>query len=138
MLALGRPVMTLQTTRKLLVPFVPSDPERRSTDFLIPAPASDGPGYRFSGLTTGRPAMYGMMVFLGRSVSANDLFAKLVDTGAKIDDVPATIAAISVYLDAIQAFKIGNIVAISDSVSGRAPFELRLVAVTPGGFPNDL
>jgi hypothetical protein len=130
--------MTLQSTRKLLVPFVPSDPEKRSADFLIPVRAPDGTGYRFSGLTTGRPAMYGMMVFLGRSVSTNDLFAKLVDSGTKIDDVQVTIATISMYLDAIQAFKIGNIVAISDSVIGKEPFELRLVSVTPGGFPNSL
>lgn len=130
--------MTLQTTRKLLVPFVPRDPERRSTDFLIPTRAPDGTGYRFSGVKTGRPATYGMMVFLGRSVSTNDLFAKLVDSGTKIDDVQVTIATISMYFDAIQAFKIGNMVAIGDSVSGQAPFELRLVSVTPGGFPNDL
>jgi len=79
-----------------------------------------------------------MMVFLGRSVSANDLFAKLVDSGTKIDDVQLTITTINMYLDAIQAFKIGNIVGMSDSVIGKEPFELRLVSITPGGFPQSL
>lgn len=79
-----------------------------------------------------------MMVFLGRSVSTNDLFAKLVDSGTNIDDVQLTIATINMYLDAIQAFKIGNIVGMSGSVVGKKPFELRLIAITPGGFPQNL
>ncbi len=79
---------------------------------------------------------YGLLVFLGRAITENDLFAKLVDSRALIDDVPGTLNLLANYLELLQAFKIGNVVRIEGSDA--ANFHLQLVAPTPSAAIKNL
>jgi len=116
-------------TKKLLVVFDPANPRAQSSDFLIPWNLDGQPV--FHGLKSGRDYSHGMMVFVGRAISENDLFAKLVDSGAFINNVDETLASLRSYIDQLQTLRIGNVVRIApgDGVG----FNLELVSNTPSG-----
>jgi hypothetical protein len=121
------------STKKLLVAFDPVRPESQSSDFLIPLKSE---GQRtFRGLKSGKESALGLMVFVGRSVTENDLLAQLVDSGAVIANVDDTLDLLRTYLDRLQSLKIGNVARIRPaSPSDGSEFELELVAKTPGGI----
>lgn len=116
-------------TKKLLVAFNPERPEVQSSDFLIPWNLESQPV--FHGLKSGRDCTYGMMIFVGRAVSENDLFAKLVDSGASIKSVDNTLATLQSYISQLQGLKIGNVVRIVPNID--TSFGLELVSNTPSG-----
>lgn len=116
-------------TRKLLVAFNPERPDSKSSDFLIPWNLESQPV--FHGLKSGRDFTYGMMIFLGRAVSENDLFSKLVDSGALINSVDNTLAILRSYIEQLQGLRIGNVVQIVPHVE--KSFALELVSNTPSG-----
>ncbi len=60
----------------------------------------------------------GLVVFTGKDLSPNDVFAKLVDTGRKIESVDGALKDISEYLEALSAQRIGDVVTI-DRKDGR-------------------
>jgi hypothetical protein len=122
----------MSTTKKMLVAFDLEKPDAQSSDFLIPWSRSGK--QVFVGLKSGNESALGMMVFIGRAVTENDLFAKLVDSGAVIDDVDATFALLRSYIEQLRALKIGNVARIrsTDQVNG-PDVELELVANTPSG-----
>ena len=64
------------TTKKLLVAFDPSNPDARSSDFL--APINDSSGLFLFGLKSKKSHTQGMMVYLGKDITVNDVAAKLV------------------------------------------------------------
>jgi hypothetical protein len=120
----------MSSTKKLLVAFDPAMPDAHTSDFLIPW---NRDGRRvLRGLKSGKDAAFGMMVFVGRSITENDLFAKLVDSGAVIEDVDETLALLRSYLEALQTLKIGNVTRMCSATqnSGDA-IELELVANAP-------
>jgi len=116
-------------TKKLLVAFNPDAHDVQSSDFLIPWSLERQPV--FHGLKSGKDCVYGMMVFLGRAISENDLFAKLVDSGAIINSVDSTLATLRNYIDQLQTLKLGNVVRIVPDTD--ASFGLELVSKTPSG-----
>jgi len=120
----------MSSTKKMLVAFDPAKPDSQATDFVIPWSRN---GQRvFLGLKSGKVAALGMMVFIGRSITENDLFAKLVDSGAFIPNVDETLALLRSYLEGLQTLQIGNVARIrsTDQVNG-PDVELELVANTP-------
>jgi len=121
----SRPV----TTKKILVAYDPSKPEVPSSDFLAPVLEESYP--RFLGLRSRKVILAGMMVYLGRDVTVNDLFAKLVDTGCRIESVDQTLKNIEAYLRMLQEYRIGNILAIEPSAAEPCGFQLRKLANTP-------
>jgi len=100
-------------TKKLLVAFDMSNPNAKSSDFLVPVVDEGSP--QFIGVKSRKSADLGMMVYVGRDVTMNDLFAKLVDTGRKIASVDGTDKGIETYLRMLQDHKIGNILSIKAS-----------------------
>ena len=120
----------MSATKKMLVAFDPAKPDAQTSDFLIPW-NRDGQKV-FLGLKSGKESALGMMVFVGRSITENDLFAKLVDSGAVIANVNFTLDSLRSYLDGLQALKIGNVARICSTgqVDGH-DVELELVANTP-------
>ncbi len=123
----------MPNTKKLLVAFDPTKPEAQSSDFMIPWNREGRPV--FLGLKSSKDFTYGMMVFVGRAVSENDLFAKLVDSGAFIENVEETLACLRSYVTQLQSFKIGNVVRIIPADTGSSNvFGLELVAQTPSGI----
>jgi hypothetical protein len=77
------------TTKKLLVAFDPKKPDQRSSDFLVVV--LEGTEPKLVGLKSKKTAVSGLMVYLGKEIKANDLFAKLVDTGRRIESVEQTL-----------------------------------------------
>lgn len=117
------------TTKKLLVAFDPSKGEPRSGDFL--APICDSTGLFLFGLRSKKQSEQGMMVYLGKDVTLNDVAAKLVDSGRKIENVGQTLKAIEAYLQMLQEFKIGNILGIEPCNETPCGFRLKKIANSP-------
>lgn len=116
-------------TKKLLVAFNPEKPDAESSDFLIPW--NQEGQFVFLGLKSGKQHRYGMIAFVGRSISVNDLFARLVDSGAFIPNVDEMLASLQDYVEQLQAFRIGNVVRITRVQGNNNTFGLALVARTP-------
>jgi hypothetical protein len=116
-------------TKKLLVAFDPAKPSAQSSDFLIPWMREDL--HLFIGLKSGKEHPLGMVVFVGRSVSVNDLFAKLVDTGAKINSVDDTLTRLREYVSELGNLRIGNVVRIVPTQGSPGSIKLEVVSNTP-------
>ena len=118
------------TTKKLLVAFDHQKPEKQSSDFLIVFSEAQEP--KLFGLKSKKTFASGMMVYLGKEITANDLFAKLVESGRKIENVKKTVDVLQTYIQMLQDFRIGNILTVqSDGASG---FKLLKLADTPLGI----
>jgi hypothetical protein len=102
-------------TKKMLVAFDPAKPEKASSDFLVPV-AEEGKVVLF-GTKSRRVISHGMVVFVGREITVNDVFARLVDSGRKIPAVAEALDMISIYLGYVSVHKIGQIVQISEDAS---------------------
>jgi hypothetical protein len=114
-------------TKKLLVAFDPKKPDHRSSDFLVVV--LEGAEAKLVGIKGKKPVASGLMVYLGREIKVNDLFAKLVDTGRRIESVEQTLRTLDYYIEKLQEFRIGNLLAVeSDPVNG---FKLVKLADTP-------
>ncbi len=119
------------TTKKLLVTFDQAKPDGGAGDFLVPVREEGRP--RFVGLRSGKAADLGRMVFVGKEVTVNDLFAKLVDSGHKVGSVDQTVGMLGDYLEMLQEHKIGNVIEIQAVAGGTSRFRLVKVANTPSG-----
>ena len=98
------------TTKKLLVAFDPKKGNTGSGDFMVVVLRGKEP--HLVALKSGKRAAAGLMVYLGREINARDLFAKIVDTGAKIDNAEQTLRTLECYVEKLQEFRIGNILGI--------------------------
>jgi hypothetical protein len=117
------------TTKKLLVAYDPLKSEPISGDFL--APINDSTGLFLFGLRSKRQSDNGAMSYLGRAITVNDVFAKLVDSGRKIENVGQTLAALEAYLRMCQDFKIGNILTVEARTEEPCGFRLKKIAEMP-------
>jgi len=116
-------------TKKLLVAYDPENAAPISGDFLVPI--NDSAGVFFFGLRSKKPVRSGAMVYIGRELTMNDVFAKLVDTGRKIENVDATVKSIEAYLRMLQDYKIGNILSVAASPTEVCGFQLQKLANSP-------
>ena len=97
-------------TKKNLVAFDPSKPEAKSADFL--APVVESGRIVLFGLKSQKIQSMGLVVFSGKELSPNDVFARIVDTGRQIESVDTLLADISEYLAALKNQRIGDVVTI--------------------------
>ncbi len=116
------------STKKLLIAYDESKLIAKKGDFL--AVVFDGTNPIFFGLKSHCAYKSGCMVFLGKEITEKDIFAKLVDTGRKIESVDKTLKTIASYIQQLESFKIGNVVGIT-SKSGELGFELFKVSEMP-------
>jgi hypothetical protein len=119
----------MSQTKKLLVPFDLSRPEWNPNEFLVPW--FDQQRCYFRSLRNGNAFELGKIVYIGKAISENDLFAKLVDGGTIISDVESTLTTLRSYIDELQLFKIGNIVQLASTDGSNCKVALALVANTP-------
>jgi hypothetical protein len=122
----------MSKTKKLLVAFDPERPENQSSDFLIPF-QTEGQTILY-GLKSRTKQSHGLIIYLGRAITEHDLFAKLVDGGAEVESVDATLACFRQYIENLQSLRVGNVVRLQAS-QGEG-FELERIANTPSGFPR--
>jgi hypothetical protein len=123
-------VVKMPETKKLLVAFDPERPDDASSDFLVPLHFK---GRTFlHGLKSGNEQRYGLMVYIGRSISEDDLLAKLLDSRPEIKSDDTLLESFRRYVASLQALRIGNVVRLYDTPTGG--FVLELVAKTPSGL----
>jgi hypothetical protein len=120
----------------MLVAYDPARPDAASSDFL--APVNDSTGLLLFGLRSKKSRAQGMMVFIGKDITVNDLFAKLVDSGRKIESVERTVAVLQSYLRMLQDYKIGNILAVEPCSEEPCGFRLKKIADAPPVKPINL
>lgn len=89
----------------------------------------------FVGLKSGKEHSFGMMVYLGRSISIGDITSKLEDNENLTGSHGSDTEILDWYLNGLQQLKIGNIVQLSLTEDG---FSLELVAKTPSAAARDL
>jgi hypothetical protein len=121
------------SSKKVVVAFDPEKPEKSSSDFLVPVVTEKGE-VEFLGTKSGANLRYGLVILTSRSVSENDLFAKLVDTGRAVANVADCLKLLSNFLDAMSTVKIGNVIEITGGSNGEVV--LGIVSNTPSGFPK--
>lgn len=100
----------MTTTKKLLVSFDPKKPEARSSDFLVVV--VEGAEAKLIGIKSKRPVESGLMIYLGKEITANDLFRKLVDTGQRFEDAEQTLQILEDYIYQLQPFRIGSVIGV--------------------------
>lgn len=110
-------------TKKLLVAFDPKCTEAKSSDFL--APVWEGETPRLLGLKSGKLHKYGLVVFVGRDFTANDLFAKLVDAGRKVESVDRVLAELGAYLGMVKVRRIGEVLSVEAAPDEAIGFALQ-------------
>jgi hypothetical protein len=117
------------TTKKLPVSISYGTCQTKTHEFLIPSlPAGLG---GFQGLMSGTSFPYGAVSYLGKDIIVNDVFAKLVDSGRKIENVAQTLKTLEAYLRMLQDFKIGNILTVEACAEEDCGFRLKKLAETP-------
>jgi hypothetical protein len=116
------------STKKLLVAYDQSKPNAGKGDFL--AVVFEGATPLFFGLKSGRTCREGRMVFIGKEISEKDVFTKLVDSCRKIESVDQTLKTLTAYVQQMENFKIGNVVAITPKNS-EPGFELVKIEEMP-------
>jgi hypothetical protein len=124
------------STKKLLVAYDQSKAVPRSGDFL--APINDSTGLFLFGLRSKKPSEQGLMVYVGREVTVNDVFAKLVDSGRRIQNVSQTLTCLEAYIQMLQEYRIGNILGVEPCSDTPCGFRLRKVANSPPVKPVNL
>jgi hypothetical protein len=101
------------TTKKLPVAVSFAEFSTRADEFLVPA--NIGGKSSFIGIKSGKSFPYGALSYLGKSVSADSILEKLAVGKVSSDAISKEM--LESYLEAISAFKIGNILAV-ESVTG--------------------
>lgn len=123
----------MSATKKLLVAFDPARPECQTSDVLVPWKRD---GLRvFLGLKSGNDAAFKVLVFVGRSITENHFFSKLIEAGCAIANVDQTLESLRSYLVALQALKIGIVARLGANCVQSGPnVELEIVCHTPSAI----
>ncbi|QEG24847.1 hypothetical protein [Mariniblastus fucicola] len=86
--------------------------------FVIPSPNPDDPNV-FAAIDGSGVAEFSCVSYTGRDLDANALFARYVDSGAKIPDVEQLLSDFDDYLRQIKTFKVGNVLGLRSNGADR-------------------
>ena len=111
--------------RKILVPVDIENPKKTINDILYPKILNKEAS--FVRIKNGKIWEYGMVILIGGGINENDLFTKIVDSKAKIESVKKLLNILTLYLDKVKEFSIGNIVYI-ESLDDEGGFILKKYA----------
>ena len=114
--------VTKMKTKKILVGYDPAKPDKNPGDFLVVVFESSQPC--FLGLRSQKLWHSGRMVYIGKEITEKDIFAKLIETGRRIEDVDQTLKVLETYLTQLQNYRIGNVLTIKEDSSGEYKFRL--------------
>lgn len=98
-------------TKKILVPFDLQNPDKKINGFLYPNINLEQID-TFHEINKGKEWKTGMIVLVNQPITTNDVFAKIVDSGKKINSVNDLLNHIENYLEQVSKFKIGDIIGI--------------------------
>lgn len=96
------------STKKLLCAHDPVRPDARG-GFVIPWPVRSGQ-WELVDLDTEREAPRGLVVYVGRPVTPEDLFARLMHTEHIVGEVPKAMARLESYVRQVQGIRVGHVV----------------------------
>lgn len=114
-------------TKKLLAAYDVEHAEARPGELLVPW--MEGGRLGLIGMKSGRIYSYGTVVHVGREVSEQDVFARLVDAGRHFADLDQGMAIIGRYVRLMPDKKIGSVVRLADQDQGAGDFELESIKV---------
>jgi hypothetical protein len=97
--------------RRLLVAYDEARPSAGQGDFLAVVRVGGTPS--LWGVRSRQFVQTGRMVFTGKDVEAEELFARLVDSGCKIENVQQTLTDLAAYLRLLGDLKLGNVVSLA-------------------------
>lgn len=117
-------------TKKMLVAWDPDNPDSTAARFLYVS--EQDTGYALKDIKKHVRSDFGLVVFTGKELAANDLFDRLVDSGKRIPNVDQQVQLFEKYLAEIKTIKVGSIVMASTEHKGTAL--LTLVASSPSSF----
>lgn len=116
-------------TKKLLVAYNDKTNEPVNGDFLVPV--GEAGVVRLFGLKSHKYADKGLIVYVGKEVTADDLMQKLTEAGCEVSDKHQIYTKIEAYLSMLQSKKIGNIVKLRASTTESSKFVLSTVQERP-------
>lgn len=88
-------------------------PEQDVNDFLYPVLIENK--FVFKGIKYGKIWKQGRVSFIGKEITKNDIFARIVDSGHKISDVKELISLLDIYVEKIKGLPLGSIISINAS-----------------------
>jgi hypothetical protein len=94
-------------TKKLLAAYDVSQPDGQPGELLVPW-VEDGQ-LALLGMRSGKAYSHGIVVYVGREVSEQDVFARLVDAGKMFSDLDQVMAGIARYVSLVREEKIGSV-----------------------------
>ncbi|MEK6154536.1 hypothetical protein WIW50_14800 [Flavobacteriaceae bacterium 3-367] len=98
-------------TKKMLVPIDLDNPNKDVNDFLYPVFIENE--FVFKGVKYGKIWKHGIISFIGKEISKNDVFARIVDSGNKIDNVKELVSYLDAYIEQVKILPLGSIVSIN-------------------------
>lgn len=90
--------------------------------FIVPI--NDGERNKFVSLSKGAAVDFAMVVFVGRTVSGEDVFKKVVDAGIPV--LPSShelLGMLTDYIASVAKLKIGDVVRLDFDEHGKSKFE---------------
>ncbi len=103
--------MVNRKTKKMLVAYDSKKPDARGANFVVPLNIEGGK--KLISIKSGKSVNCGLVVFVGKDVTANDIIEKLKPFNAnEIKDAPSQIDS---YIESINEFKIGDIIKINEN-----------------------
>ena len=96
-------------SKKALIRFCPGQPGKKKSDFLWPKKGQDDK-VRLASIVGGGTSDFGLVVYTGRTVTAADVFAKVIDSGSNINSAGDALADLADFTDQLGAHKIGTVV----------------------------
>ena len=94
----------------MLVPIDLENPEKNIKDFIYPSLLNGE--YVFKGIISGKIWSNGIISFIGKDVTKNDLFARIVDSGVKIENANSTLQTLESYIEQIKGLSLGTVTKI--------------------------
>lgn len=94
-------------TKKLLAAYDLSQPDAQPGELLVPWVYNGQ--LALVGMRSGKAYSYGVVVYVGREVSEQDVFARLVDAGRIFPDLDQAMADIARYVSLVRQEKIGTV-----------------------------
>jgi hypothetical protein len=115
------------TTKKMLAAVEIEELTMRKGGFVIPSQDEGAPDV-FAAIDGTGTASFACVVYTGRDLDAKSLFARVIESGAKVRNVNNLLLDLDNYLGQIKGFKVGNVLGIRKT--GDSP-ELYLVHNRP-------
>lgn len=101
-------IKSKKMTKKMLVPIDLENPEKDIRDFLYPSLVEEK--FVLRGIKSGKIWENGIVSFTGKTVTSEEIFAKIVDSGQKISSVSLLMKILNSYVGQLKEIKLGTVV----------------------------